>query len=712
MKKVLLLIAVGAAAISCSDKQSKGTSASTAVKDSPKYKIYQAMKDLEPGQCPAGSKLVVKEHARPLYCTPNSKGAAHCENVWPFFEKITHGHGARTFSTREARLSVETRYYTKLCEDAFRIGGSKAPDNWKDGFKPAEEQCNRCACDFEKLPLRSVCEKEDGTAHGQEVVYLSQNVGLKNFRGMKGILAIGHNIDGTPFGTWAYWDGTGALSAVVEYRHQKRNLHNLRKDLTLKSETETEFRKKLAKIGQSDSEYFAYPIKMARLRDTEHGASVDSNSWFQVLADGTAVLSYFEGRTHARKFPVNCQTSRPQQRDHEVFVWPKGVEIERRLGMGSYEKVKTIGFDPNFDYFRGPGIYTWGAEQDNLEPHLRYKKPKAQALTCDCRQFDKGSLLGYPRNCPCGQGLPGSLSLESSQEGSKVACSKATKTSWEVEGFAWDWTDDSGLKPEETASSDDDKAALRAKATARQKEFATRFAAFVSPWKNIPFAEYVPSEIKQKLDDLCKSSPFSLSIKNLYKYENDMKLSTGRRTRFAVPPGAKFSTPTTNIEVRCKNFWNVSKADSAPIDTAPAAEEPAAEEASAEDNKAAEEVAVVEEPKPDAAKKSASSLPAGALHSYTARLSLQDHKNSRGKPIKSAAGIVQQDRANFHKFNKRDPEDKSDPQFTTKETRAGMGKLLKASPMSKDTASAIMGGTPLIKVVVFKDSIQVNIISK
>ena len=40
-----------------------------------------------------------------------------------------------------------------------------------------------------------------------------------------------------------------------------------------------------------------------------------------------------------------------------------------------------------------------------------------------------------------------------------------------------------------------------------------------------------------------------------------------------------------------------------------------------------------------------------------------------------------------------------------------MGKLFKASPMSKDTASAIMGGTPLIKVVVFKDSIQVNIVS-
>ena len=46
------------------------------------------------------------------------------------------------------------------------------------------------------------------------------------------------------------------------------------------------------------------------------------------------------------------------------------------------------------------------------------------------------------------------------------------------------------------------------------------------------------------------------------------------------------------------------------------AEEPAAEEASTEDNKAVEEVAAVEEPKPDAAKEPASSLPAGALHSH------------------------------------------------------------------------------------------------
>ena len=90
-----------------------------------------------------------------------------------------------------------------------------------------------------------------------------------------------------------------------------------------------------------------------------------------------------------------------------------------------------------------------------------------------------------------------------------------------------------------------------------------------------------------------------------------MKLSTGRRTSFAVPPDAKFSTPTTNIEVRCKNFWNGSKADSAPKETEPAAEESAAEEASAEDNKAVEGVAAAEEPKPDAAKEPASSLPAG-----------------------------------------------------------------------------------------------------
>lgn len=57
---------------------------------------------------------------------------------------------------------------------------------------------------------------------------------------------------------------------------------------------------------------------------------------------------------------------------------------------------------------------------------------------------------------------------------------------------------------------------------------------------------------------------------------------------------------------------------------------------------------------------------------YYAMLSPQDTYNSRGVPLNDVCGIVQQDRANVHKFGKRDPADNVDPFFTTPERRAMM----------------------------------------
>ena len=64
--------------------------------------------------------------------------------------------------------------------------------------------------------------RRDGTAHGREVVF-EPKCRPKNFRGMKGILAMGHNIDGTIAWDLGVLGRNRALSAVVEYRHQKRN---------------------------------------------------------------------------------------------------------------------------------------------------------------------------------------------------------------------------------------------------------------------------------------------------------------------------------------------------------------------------------------------------------------------------------------------------------------------------------------------------------
>lgn len=55
---------------------------------------------------------------------------------------------------------------------------------------------------------------------------------------------------------------------------------------------------------------------------------------------------------------------------------------------------------------------------------------------------------------------------------------------------------------------------------------------------------------------------------------------------------------------------------------------------------------------------------------YYAMLSPQDTYNSRGLPLNDVCGIVRQDRANVHKFGRRDSADNIDPFFTTAERRA------------------------------------------
>ena len=44
----------------------------------------------------------------------------------------------------------------------------------------------------------------------------------------------------------------------------------------------------------------------------------------------------------------------------------------------------------------------------------------------------------------------------------------------------------------------------------------------------------------------------------------------------------------------------------------------------------------------------------GPLGHYNARLSARDHYNSNGERLRTVAAILRQDRANFHRFNRRD----------------------------------------------------------
>jgi hypothetical protein len=87
---------------------------------------------------------------------------------------------------------------------------------------------------------------------------------------------------------------------------------------------------------------------------------------------------------------------------------------------------------------------------------------------------------------------------------------------------------------------------------------------------------------------------------------------------------------------------------------------------------------------------------------YEARLSAQDHTSSDGSKLADVASILRQDRANYHKFKKRDSDDQSDAFFSSAKNRELIDSYFKNvysdNPMSAKDKQAILNGTPLVRV--------------
>jgi hypothetical protein len=99
------------------------------------------------------------------------------------------------------------------------------------------------------------------------------------------------------------------------------------------------------------------------------------------------------------------------------------------------------------------------------------------------------------------------------------------------------------------------------------------------------------------------------------------------------------------------------------------------------------------------------------LGSYQARISEQDHQASDGYPLDTAAQMVRQDRANWHKFGNGDSDDQDDPWFTSNSQRSRLERMLgQGGAMSSGTRRAIVNGEPLIEVEVYRNSVRVSII--
>jgi len=87
--------------------------------------------------------------------------------------------------------------------------------------------------------------------------------------------------------------------------------------------------------------------------------------------------------------------------------------------------------------------------------------------------------------------------------------------------------------------------------------------------------------------------------------------------------------------------------------------------------------------------------------SYEARLSYRDHFNSHGSRLETVAGIIRQDRANYHRYRRRDAEDTWDRFFDSKENRATMERMLARGYITGSARRAILYGTPLIRVKIY-----------
>ncbi|MGF1626000.1 MAG: hypothetical protein ACFCVH_14055 [Alphaproteobacteria bacterium] len=89
------------------------------------------------------------------------------------------------------------------------------------------------------------------------------------------------------------------------------------------------------------------------------------------------------------------------------------------------------------------------------------------------------------------------------------------------------------------------------------------------------------------------------------------------------------------------------------------------------------------------------------MASYSALLSERDHFNSNGQRLTSAAAIIRQDRANYHRFGRRDNADQWDPIFGSVDARARMEALLNRGTSAPSAIQAIVNGTPYVTVEVW-----------
>lgn len=81
------------------------------------------------------------------------------------------------------------------------------------------------------------------------------------------------------------------------------------------------------------------------------------------------------------------------------------------------------------------------------------------------------------------------------------------------------------------------------------------------------------------------------------------------------------------------------------------------------------------------------------LAQYYTTLTGEDFTNSSGVRLGSFGAILQQDRANFHRFGIRHQGDQSDPYFSNKQLRAGISEMYRrGSGAQRYIVDAVLSG--------------------
>ena len=95
--------------------------------------------------------------------------------------------------------------------------------------------------------------------------------------------------------------------------------------------------------------------------------------------------------------------------------------------------------------------------------------------------------------------------------------------------------------------------------------------------------------------------------------------------------------------------------------------------------------------------------------SYCATLSARDHFNSNGQRLTTAAAIIRQDRANYHKFHRRDAGDQGDNFFGVQANRARLEAMINNGDSDASVLRRIVNGEPRICVDIFGDFVNVTV---